>query len=61
MKAYIFKIGVSAELTGYVYATSEEEAKELIEQKKWEEIEETKIEEVEEIKDIEEVKDDDEE
>jgi len=48
-KAYNFTIATSCEITGCVYATSEEEAEELINKKEWEEIDTTKIVQIEDI------------
>lgn len=49
---YVFKANVSATIEGYVWATSYEEAEELIRSKSYDDLEHIEIEEIEEIEEM---------
>lgn len=51
-KPYYFKIAISGEITGWVFAEDEEQAKEFIKKQQWDEIEDKKVEQIEEIKEL---------
>ena len=51
-KCYVFKANVTAKIEGYVWATSYDEAKEMIHNKEFDDLEHIEIEDIEEITEI---------
>lgn len=51
-RVFEFKATALATITGYVWARDSEEAKELIECQKWDELEDYQIDEVEEVEEL---------
>lgn len=55
-KCYRFKALITEEIEGYIYIKKDEDVREMIQCKKWEEIDSSRVIEVEEIVEVKEVK-----